>query len=68
MQTISKVETSGNPVKFVRMDNAGENKLLKKRCESSNWKLGIEFEFTVHVTPQQNSLLEVGFVMIVNHG
>ena len=57
---------SGNPVKYVRLDNAGENKLLKKRCQSKDWKLKIEFEFTARDTPQQNSLAEVGFATIAN--
>ena len=59
---------SGNPVKYVRLDNAGENKLLKKRCQSKDWKLKIEFEFTARDTPQQNSLAEVGFATIANRG
>jgi len=52
----------------MRLDNAGENKLLKKRCDSKDWKLGIEFEFTARDTPQQNSLAEVGFATIANRG
>jgi hypothetical protein len=61
-----KWKQSGKQVKYVRLDNAGENKKLQKRCESSDWKLGIKFEYTAHATPQQNSLSEVGFTMIAN--
>jgi hypothetical protein len=67
-EQFQKWKQHGKPVKFVRMDNAGENKLLKKRCESSDWKLGIKFEFTARATPQQNSLSEVGFATIANRG
>jgi hypothetical protein len=35
-------QNTGKPVKIVRMDNAGENKLLEKRCGSVDWKLPIE--------------------------
>jgi hypothetical protein len=34
-----------------RLDNAGENKLLKQRCQSKDWKFNIEFEFTARATP-----------------
>jgi hypothetical protein len=37
------------------MDNAGENKLLQKRSESKDWKLGIKFKYTARATPQQNA-------------
>jgi hypothetical protein len=40
----------GKPVKFVRLDNAGENTKLQKRCESESWKLNIDFEFTARDT------------------
>jgi len=59
---------AGKAVQAVRLDNAGENKLLKRRAQSSDWKLGIEFEFTARDTPQQNSLAEVGFATIANRG
>ena len=50
------------------MKNAGENKLLQKRCESSDWKMGITFEYTARDTPQQNSLAELAFAIIANRG
>jgi hypothetical protein len=59
---------SGKAVTFARLDNAGENQRLQERCESKDWKLGIEFEFTARDTPQQNSLAEVGFATIANRG
>jgi hypothetical protein len=43
-------------VKFLRCDNAGENKELEKKCYEGN--LGIEFKFTAPNTPQQNGKVE----------
>ena len=58
----------GRPVKILRMDNGGENVLLKDRMNSAEWKLGITVEFTASYTPQQNSLFEVGFTTISKRG
>jgi hypothetical protein len=65
-EQFQKWKQSGKQVKCVRLDNAGENKKLQKRCESSDWKLGIKFKYTACMTLQQNSLSEVGFAMVVN--
>ena len=46
----------GIVVKNIRLDNSGENRSLQKECEKQN--LGIIFEFTAPVTPQQNSVVE----------
>ena len=46
----------GIDVKYVRLDNSGENRSLQKECENQN--LGIIFEFTAPGTPQQNSVVE----------
>jgi hypothetical protein len=59
---------AGLAVKFVRLDNAGENKSLQTRAHSASWKLPIEFEFTARDTPQQNHLAEVGFATLANRG
>jgi hypothetical protein len=48
-------------VKFVCLDNAGENKKLKEWSESADWRLNINYEFTAQDTPQQNHLTELGF-------
>jgi hypothetical protein len=48
------------------MDGAVENKKLKKRSDSKDWKLEIGYEITAHTTPQQNHLAELGFVMLAN--
>ena len=46
----------GIDIKYVRLDNSGENRSLQKECEKQN--LGIIFEFTAPGTPQQNSVVE----------
>ena len=46
----------GIDIKYIRLDNSGENKGLKDECEKQN--LGIIFEFTAPGTPQQNSVVE----------
>ena len=59
---------NGLAVKYIRLDNAGENKKLQERAESADWKLGIVWEYTARDTPQQNSLAEVGFALIASQG
>ena len=46
----------GIGIKYIRLDNSGENKGLKDECEKQN--LGIIFEFTAPGTPHQNSVVE----------
>jgi hypothetical protein len=48
------------------MDNAGENKKLQQRLESSDWKLNPVFEFTARATPQHNARAELAFPSIAN--
>jgi hypothetical protein len=55
-------------VKYIRMDNAGENKLLQKRAESKDWKLNITYEYTARDTPQQNHLAELALATMANKG
>ena len=52
----------------LRMDNAGENKALLKRANSSDWKLDLEAEYTARYTPQQNNLVEIGLYVIAGKG
>jgi hypothetical protein len=61
-------KTVGLGIKYVRLDNSGENKALKMRSESSDWKLDIEFKFTARDMPQQNHLAELGFAVLANRG
>ena len=51
-------------VKYVRMDNSGENKKFVERAESADWKLKCNWEFTSRSTPQQNGLVEVQIATI----
>jgi hypothetical protein len=54
--------------KLIRLDNAGENKLLQQRSQSADWKLNITYEFTARESPQQNHLAELGFTHLANYG
>ena len=67
-QVLHSWKTAGRQVKYIRLDNAGENKKLQERAESSAWKLGLIWEFTARDTPQQNSLAEVGFALLASQG
>ena len=46
----------GTDIKYIRLDNLGENRTLQKECDKQN--LAIIFEFTAPGTPQQNSVVE----------
>ena len=60
---------AGKEIKYLRMDNAGENLLLEKQLKSNTWKLGaIVIEYTARNTPQQNNLAELGFAHLANYG
>ena len=59
---------NGKVVKYIRLDDAGENKALQARAQSEAWKLNIEFEFTGRDTPQRNHLAELGFAILANRG
>jgi hypothetical protein len=58
----------GIPLKKIRCDNAGENKLWEIWYKSVDWKLPVNFEYTAARTPQHNSKVEVGFAVIANCG
>ena len=46
----------GIDIKYIRLDNSGENKSLQKECDKQN--LGIIFEFTAPGTPSKTQLLK----------
>ena len=50
----------------IRMDNAGENKLLARCCDEN--EMGIKFEYTAPGTPQQNRVVERAFVTLIGRG
>jgi hypothetical protein len=59
-------QAKGLSVQHIRMDNAGENKLLKQRAESKDWKLTIQYEYIKSDTPQQNQLVELAMATMAN--
>jgi hypothetical protein len=65
---LNRWKDNGHEVKYIRLDNAGDNVTLQKRTDSSAWKLGIDFEYTARSTPQQNHLAEQGFAHLANLG
>jgi hypothetical protein len=58
---LSKMKQHGILPKYLRMDNAGENKVLKTLIESKEYQLPINVELTPHDTPQMNLPVEVAF-------
>jgi hypothetical protein len=61
-------KTNGKAVKYLRLDNAGENKSLQQRAASNDWKLNLTCEFTARNTPQQNPTVELGLADVSNKG
>ena len=55
---LSHWKAIGKPVKFIRYDNAGENKTLEAITKRPMYQLGITFEYTARATPEQNSRVE----------
>jgi hypothetical protein len=56
-----KLREQSVKIKFLRMDNSGENNALAKLLKSDRWKHPVEIQFTARDTPQQNSLVETAF-------
>jgi hypothetical protein len=46
----------------------GRVKKLHGVSDYKDWKLRIEYQYTVRDTPQQNHLAELGFAVLANHG
>ena len=53
----------GIDIKYIRLDNSGENRSLQTECDKQN--LGKIFSFTAPGTPQQNSVVEITEVWIL---
>ena len=64
----TKQKADGRGVKFLQMDNAGENKKLQSTAEKPEWGLGITCNFTAAVTPLHNHLAEMAFTTIAARG
>ena len=63
---LHKLKSRNIPVRYIRLDPAGENQKLAKRAGSSDWAIlqSLDFEFTSCDTPQHNSLEELAFPYI----
>lgn len=61
---VQELKSKGFEIKFVRMDNAGENKTLGKQLK----RMGIEIEYTAPDTPQMNGVVERGFAVCTAKG
>ena len=61
-EVLRRVQTAGHSTKFVRCNNMGENiKQLKEACKGVT---GLQMEYTAPYTPQQNGVVERGFVTV----
>ena len=49
---LNKWKLADLEVKYIRLDNAGENKKLQEASDSQEWKLGITYKYTARDTPQ----------------
>jgi hypothetical protein len=58
---VQKLQNAGVIIKYVRLDNAGENGVFVQLANSKDWNLQLTFEFTGAGTPQRNYLVEIGF-------
>jgi hypothetical protein len=61
---LNKLHQMGKCPAYLRMDNAGENLMLKQRIESKDFALPIKVEFTPRDAPQMNSPAEVAFATL----
>jgi hypothetical protein len=53
---LDKMKRMGHPPAYLRMDLAGENKMLATRLASADWKLSdIKIEFTSRDTPSKTA-------------
>ena len=55
---LRRMKARGTPIKYIRCDNAGENKELQKKCLQTQDLCGIQFEFTSRDSPQFNGKIE----------
>ena len=59
---IKKLKEMGQPVRYIRCDNGGENLTLKRQLDNEG--SNIKFEFTARHTPQQNGKVERAFATL----
>ena len=58
---VDKWRKGGLNIKFIRLDNAGENKAFEEQSNGKDWRLNLTFKYTGPDTPQRNHLAEVAF-------
>jgi hypothetical protein len=63
-EMIKKFKDMEVEIKILRMDNAGENKLLQQKCESKDWQFAMKYEYTGRDTLQHNHMAELGFAHV----
>ena len=59
---IKDLQQQGISVKYLRCDNAAENKKAEEYCTLN--QLGVKFEYTAPYTPQQNGVAERKFATL----
>ena len=64
MPIIEMIRGKGYDVKYIRMDNAGENKSLATKVQS----LGITVKYVAPNTPQHNGVVERAFAVGASRG
>ncbi len=62
---IYNMKSRGTPIKYIRLDNSGENVAFQKQCD--RLFLNIKFEFTSPDTPQQNGRVERKFAILYTY-
>ena len=63
-QFLHKWQVGGLNVKYVHLDNTGENIVFFNRANNADWKLNLTFEFTGAGVPQRNHLVELAFATL----
>ena len=64
MTFLRKMRKNGTPVKYIRLDNAGENIDLQNKCKDSTDLSEVEFEFTPRDSPEYNGKIERKFAVL----
>ena len=63
IKVLKKVKGEGKETKFLRCDNAEENKRLGNILKTTEF-CGIKMEYTAPGTPQQNGIVERSFAFL----
>jgi hypothetical protein len=59
VELVKELKNENIRVKFLRLDDAGENYALEKECKQQN--LAVKFEYSGSCTPQRNGKVERKF-------